>query len=52
MPVPAIPPAAWLRRNVPTSLVEGDRYDSSVAATVIEAKWFHHLPIYRHQDVF
>ena len=36
----------------PTSLVEGDRYDSSVAATVVEAKWFHHLPIYRHQDVF
>jgi transposase len=36
----------------PTSLVEGDRYDTSVAAAVIEAKWFHHLPIYRHQDVF
>lgn len=30
----------------PTSLVEGDRYDTSVAAAVIEAKWFHHLPIY------
>jgi len=36
----------------PTSLVEGDRYDTSVAATIIEAKWFHHLPIYRQQDVF
>ncbi|HEY1654271.1 MAG TPA: transposase [Candidatus Tumulicola sp.] len=36
----------------PTSLVEGDRYDTSVAATVVEAKWFHHLPIYRQQDVF
>ncbi len=36
----------------PTSLVEGDRYDTSVAATVVEGKWFHHLPIYRHQDVF
>jgi transposase len=36
----------------PTSLVEGDRYDTSVAAAVIEAKWFLHLPIYRHQDVF
>lgn len=36
----------------PTSLVEGDRYDTSVAATVVEAKWFHHLPIYRHQDLF
>ena len=36
----------------PTSLVEGDRYDTSVAAAVVEAKWFHHLPIYRHQDIF
>jgi len=36
----------------PTSLVEGDRYDTSVAATIIETKWFHHLPIYRQQDVF
>jgi transposase len=36
----------------PTSLVEGDRYDTSVAATVVEAKWFLHLPIYRQQDVF
>ena len=33
----------------PTSLVEGDRYDTSVAATIVEAKWFHHLPIYRQQ---
>jgi transposase len=36
----------------PTSLVEGDRFDTSVAAVVVEAKWFHHLPIYRHQDLF
>jgi transposase len=36
----------------PTSLVEGDRYDASVAAAIIEAKWFHHLPMYRQQDVF
>ena len=36
----------------PTSLVEGDRYDTSVAATIVETKWFHHLPIYRQQDVF
>lgn len=36
----------------PTSLVEGDRYDTSVAVAVIEAKWFLHLPIYRHQDIF
>ena len=36
----------------PTSLVEGDRYDTSVAAVVVDAKWFQHLPIYRHQDLF
>jgi transposase len=36
----------------PTSLVEGDRYDTSVAATILEAKWFLHLPIYRQQDQF
>ena len=36
----------------PTSLVEGERYDTSVAAAIVEAKWFHHLPIYRQQDLF
>ena len=36
----------------PTSLVEGNRYDTSVAATIIEAKWFQYMPIYRHQDLF
>jgi transposase len=36
----------------PTSLVEGDRYDTSVAAAIVEAKWFHHLPLYRQQDLF
>ena len=36
----------------PASLVEGERYDTSVGATIVEAKWFHHLPIYRQQDVF
>jgi transposase len=36
----------------PTSLVEGERYDTSVAATIVEAKWHLHLPIYRQQDVF
>jgi len=36
----------------PTSLVEGDRFDTSIAATIVEAKWHLHLPIYRQQDVF
>ena len=36
----------------PTTLVEGGRYDTSVAAAVIDAKWHLHLPIYRQQDIF
>jgi transposase len=36
----------------PTALVEGNRYDSSVAAQIITAKYGYHLPIYRQQDVF
>jgi transposase len=36
----------------PTSLVEGNRYDTSVGATVIQAKWDYHMPIYRQQDIF
>lgn len=36
----------------PTSLVEGNRYDTSIAAAVIEAKWAIYLPIYRQQDIF
>jgi transposase len=33
-------------------LVEGNRYDSSVAAEVITGKYAYHLPIYREQDYF
>jgi transposase len=36
----------------PTSLVEGNRYDTSIAAAVIEGKWALYLPIYRQQDQF
>lgn len=34
------------------SLVEGDRYDTSVAAEIITGKYGYHLPIYRQQDYF
>jgi transposase len=34
----------------PTGLVEGNRYDTSVAAEVITAKYGYHLPTYRQQD--
>ena len=36
----------------PTGLVEGDRYDTSVAAEIIAAKYSYHLPVYRQQDLF
>lgn len=32
--------------------MEGNRYDTSVAASVVQAKWDHHMPIYRQQDIF
>ncbi|MBM3271496.1 MAG: IS66 family transposase, partial [Candidatus Sericytochromatia bacterium] len=36
----------------PNSLVEGNRYDTSVAAEIIVAKNGFHMPIYRQQDWF
>ena len=36
----------------PTGLVEGNRYDTSVAAEVLVGKYGYHLPIYRQQDYF
>lgn len=36
----------------PTGLVEGDRYDTSVAAQLITGKYGYHQPVYRQQDYF
>jgi transposase len=36
----------------PTGLVEGDKYDASVAAEIITNKYGYHLPVYRQQDLF
>lgn len=36
----------------PAGLVEGDRYDTGVAAEIITAKYGFHLPVYRQQDLF
>jgi transposase len=33
-------------------LVEGNRYDTSVAAEIVTGKYGYHLPIYRQQDYF
>ena len=36
----------------PTGLVEGDRYDTSVASEAVAGKYAFHMPIYRQQDRF
>ena len=36
----------------PAGLVEGNRYDTSVAAEVMVAKYAYHVPVYRQQDLF
>ena len=36
----------------PVGLVEGNRYDTSVAAQIITMKSGYHMPIYREQDLF
>ncbi len=36
----------------PTGLVEGNRFDTSVAVEIIAERFFYHLPYYRQQDVF
>jgi len=33
-------------------LVEGNRYDTSVAAQIVTCKYGYHLPVYRQQDIF
>jgi transposase len=35
-----------------SGLVEGNRYDTSVAAQIVTAKYGYHLPVYRQQDIF
>jgi transposase len=36
----------------PAGLVEGNRYDTSVAAKIMVAKYAYHVPVYRQQDLF
>jgi transposase len=36
----------------PTGLVEGNKYDSSVAAAIVVQKYDSHLPLYRQTDIF
>ena len=36
----------------PTAIVEGNKYDTSIAAEIITGKFSFHMPIYRQQDYF
>ena len=36
----------------PKGLLEGNRYDTSIAAEIVAAKYGYHLPFYRQQDWF
>jgi transposase len=36
----------------PVGLVEGNKYDTSIAAQVMVAKYAYHTPVYRQQDIF
>jgi transposase len=49
---PAHPECGVVEPSRPAGLVEGNRYDTGVAAEVITAKYAYHLPTYRQQDWF
>lgn len=36
----------------PTGIVEGDKYDTTIAAELLVNKYAYHLPVYRQQDMF
>ena len=49
---PAKPDAGVRQAPRPSSLVAGDRYDTSIAAQLITGKYGYHLPVYRQEDMF
>jgi transposase len=49
---PGAPECGVASPERPASLVEGNRYDASIAAEIITGKYGYHLPIYREQDYF
>ena len=49
---PKSPECGVIEAARPEGLIEGNRYDTSVAAEIITAKYGFHLPIYRQQDLF
>jgi transposase len=49
---PKAPECGVVEAPRPVGLVEGNRYDTSVAAEVMVAKYAYHVPVYRQQDMF
>jgi len=49
---PDQPQCGVVQPSRPIALVEGDRYDTSIAAEIIAAKYAYHQPTYRQQDWF
>jgi transposase len=49
---PKAPECGVVEAPRPAGLVEGNRYDKSVAAEIMVAKYAYHLPVYRQQDLF
>ena len=49
---PKAPECGVVESLRPVGLVEGNRYDTSVAAEIMVAKYAYHMPVYRQQDLF
>ena len=49
---PKQPTAGVSSPERPTGLVEGNRFDTSVAVEILACRFFYHLPYYRQQDMF
>jgi transposase len=49
---PKAPECGVVEAPRPVGLVEGNRYDTSVAAEIMVAKYAYHVPVYRQQDLF
>ena len=49
---PSQPQCGVAQVERPDRLIEGNRYDSSIASEIITAKFGYHLPFYRQQDLF
>jgi len=49
---PMAPECGVVEASRPVSLVGGNRYDTSVAAEIMVAKYAYHFPVYCKQDVF